>query len=399
MSKKTIDDVEVAGKQVLVRVDFNVPIDADRNITDDTRIKAALPTLWRLLERGASLVLMSHLGRPKGQHRPDLTLEPIAGLLHQLLGTSVHLAPDCVGEETRRMAGELKQGQALLLENLRFHPEEESNDPKFARDLAALGDIYVNDAFGAAHRAHASTEGITHHVGDAVSGYLMKRELQYLQEAIVDPQRPFVAILGGAKVSDKIEVVRNFLSKVDTLLIGGGMAYTFLKARGGEIGDSLVEEDALPLASDLMKEADASGGKLLLPVDVVVADAITPDAATHIVPSDAIPPGSQGLDIGPKTTEIFAQKVAAAGTVVWNGPLGVFEVEPFASGTRSMAECLERATWESGTVTIIGGGDTAAAVAQAGVAERMTHVSTGGGASLECLGGRDLPGVTALTDA
>ncbi len=399
MPKKTIDDVDVAGKCVLVRVDFNVPIDADRNITDDTRVKAALPTLWHLLEKGASLVLMSHLGRPRGQHRPDLTLAPVASLLHQLLGTSVHLAPDCIGEETRRMAADLKPGQVILLENLRFHPEEEENDPDFAGQLAGLGDLYVNDAFGAAHRAHASTEGVTHFFDEAISGYLMKKELQYLQDAIADPQRPFVAILGGAKVVDKIEVVRNLMAKVDTLLIGGGMSYTFLKARGLEIGDSLFDPASVVVAVELLRQAESSGVELLLPVDLVVAGRIVAGVDTEVVAADAIPEGLQGLDVGPETSSLFEDRASKAGTVVWNGPLGVFEVEPFANATLSMARCLERAGWESGAVTIIGGGDTAAAVAQAGVADRMTHVSTGGGASLECLAGFELPGAAALSDA
>ena len=399
MPKRTIDDIDVAGKRVLVRVDFNVPIDADRNISDDTRVKAALPTLWHLLEKGASLVLMSHLGRPRGQHRPDLTLAPVASLLHQLLGTSVHLAPDCVGEATRRMAADLKPGQVILLENLRFHPEEEENDPDFARELAALGDLYVNDAFGAAHRAHASTEGVTHFFDEAVSGYLMKKELQYLQEAIVDPQRPFVAILGGAKVADKIEVVRNLMARVDTLLIGGGMSYTFLKARGLEIGDSLFDPESVAVAGELLRQAENRDVELLLPVDYVVATRIAGGVDTEVVAADSIPEGLQGVDVGPETSALFEDRAGKAGTVVWNGPLGVFEVEPFARGTLSMARCLERAGWESGAVTIIGGGDTAAAVAQAGVADRMTHVSTGGGASLECLAGFELPGAAALTDA
>ena len=399
MPKRTIDDIDVAGRRVLVRVDFNVPIDADRNITDDTRVKAALPTLWHLLEKGASLVLMSHLGRPRGQHRPDLTLAPVASLLHQLLGTSVHLAPDCIGTETGRMAGDLKPGQVILLENLRFHPEEEDNDPDFARQLAALGDLYVNDAFGAAHRAHASTEGVTHYFDQAVSGYLMKKELQYLQDAIADPQRPFVAILGGAKVSDKIEVVRNLMSKVDTLLIGGGMSYTFLKAKGLEIGDSLFDPESVSIAGEMLSQAESSDVELLLPVDLVVAARIAAGVDTGIVAADAIPEGLQGLDVGPESSALFEDRAGKAGTVVWNGPLGVFEVEPFAKATLSMARCLERAGWESGAVTIIGGGDTAAAVAQAGVADRMTHVSTGGGASLECLAGLELPGAAALSDA
>ena len=399
MAKKTIDDVEVAGRRVLVRVDFNVPLDEDRNITDDTRIRAALPTLWHLLEKGASLVLMSHLGRPKGQPRPHLTLQPVADLLGQLLGTSVHLAPDCIGEEVASMARDLKPGQVLLLENLRFHPEEEANDADFARHLASLGDLYVNDAFGAAHRAHASTEGIAHHVSEAVSGYLMMKELQYLDEAVSDPQRPFVAILGGAKVSDKIAVIENLMEKLDVLLIGGGMAYTFFKAMGLEIGNSLLEEEAVAVAEGVLSAAEKKKGlELLLPVDCLVAERMAADAETRVVARDQIPVGWEGVDIGPETRQLFQAKVQEAGTVIWNGPLGVFEIEAFAEGTRVMAETLERATWESGVVSIIGGGDTAAAVAQAGAVAKMTHVSTGGGAALECLGGRVLPGVAALAD-
>jgi phosphoglycerate kinase len=287
----------------------------------------------------------------------------------------------------------------ILLENLRFHPEEEENDPDFARQLAGLGDLYVNDAFGAAHRAHASTEGVTHFFDEAISGYLMKRELQYLQDAIADPQRPFVAILGGAKVPDKIEVIRNLMTKVDTLLIGGGMSYTFLKARGLEIGDSLFDPESVAVAGELLSQAESSGVELLLPVDLVVAGRIAAGVDTEVVAAAAIPEGLQGLDVGPETSSLFEDRASKAGTVVWNGPLGVFEVEPFANATLSMARCLERAGWESGAVTIIGGGDTAAAVAKAGVADRMTHVSTGGGASLECLAGFELPGAAALSDA
>ena len=401
MTKKTIDDVDVSGKRVLVRVDFNVPLDGDGNIADDTRIRAALPTLWHLLEKGASLVIMSHLGRPKGQRRSDLSLQPVADLLHLLLGTSAHLAPDCIGEEAESMARDLKPGQVLLLENLRFHSEEEDNDPDFARQLAALGDLYVNDAFGAAHRAHASTEGITHYVSDAVSGYLMKKELQYLDEAVSDPPRPFAMILGGAKVSDKVEVIEHLMDKLDVLMIGGGMAYTFLKALDLEIGNSLFEEEAVPVARKVLAAVEEKKKDLefLLPVDFVVTDRIAAGAETKVVSRDQIPPDRQGADIGPETRALFQSRIREAGMVIWNGPLGVFEIEQFAEGTRSVAETLEQATWEAGVVSIIGGGDTAAAVTQAGLAAKMTHVSTGGGASLECLAGRVLPGVVALDDA
>ncbi len=398
MAKKTIDDIDVAGKRVLVRVDFNVPLDGDHNITDDARIRAALPTLWQLLEKGASLVLMSHLGRPKGQHRQGLSLGPVARVLHNHLGTSVQLAPDCVGEETAAMAADLQPGNILLLENLRFHPEEETNDADFAKELASLGDIYVNDAFGTAHRAHGSTEGITHHIGDAVAGYLMSKELKYLQETLATPARPFVAILGGAKVVDKIEVIENLLSKVDTLLIGGGMAYTFLKAQGKEIGQSLFDAETMDTAAGLMEKAKTHGVDLQLPSDCVVVQELEAGTESRVVNTDEIPADWEGVDIGPATTAEYADRVAAAGTVIWNGPLGVFEIKDFAKGTNTVAVALEQATWESGAVSIIGGGDTASAIAKAGAAQRMTHMSTGGGASLECLGGRILPGIEALAD-
>ena len=394
MAKKTIDDIDVAGKRVLVRVDFNVPLDGDANITDDNRIRAALPTLWHLLEKGASLVLMSHLGRPKGAVSPGLSLAPVASEVHGHLGTSVLLAPDCIGEETAGLARDLKPGNVLLLENLRFHGKEEGNDADFARQLADLGNgIYVNDAFGAAHRAHASTEGITHHSKENVAGYLMHKELQYLQDALREPARPFVAILGGAKVSDKIEVIEHLLDKVDVLLIGGGMAYTFLKAQGHEIGKSLLEEAAIPVAAELLKKA---GDKLTLPTDCLVTQKFAAGAETRVVSTAEIPVDWEGVDIGPETRERYAGTVTEAGTVVWNGPLGVFEIDDFATGTNAVAEALEQATWESGAVSVIGGGDTAAAVTKAGAQKRMTHISTGGGASLECLGGRVLPGVEAL---
>lgn len=399
MPRKTIDDVDVAGKRVLVRVDFNVPLDADRNIADETRVRAALPTLWHLLEKGASLVLMSHLGRPKGQRRDDLSLQPVAELLARLLGTSVEMAPDCVGDEIEALARGLKKGQVLLLENLRFYPEEEANDAAFAKQLAGLGEIYVNDAFGAAHRAHASTEGVTHHVSPCVSGYLLKKELQYLDEALADPAKPFVTVLGGAKVSDKIEVIGNLLDKLDVLIIGGGMAYTFLKAQGLEIGESLLEEERIPVAEEIMAKAEKQGVELLLPVDCVVTQKIAAGAPSKVVASDQIPADWEGVDIGPETIELFSGKINGAGTVIWNGPMGVFEVDDFAKGTNALAQVLEQTTWESGTVSIIGGGDTAAAVAKVGAAQRMTHISTGGGASLELLGGRVLPGVVALDDA
>jgi phosphoglycerate kinase len=397
MARKTIDDIDVNGKRVLVRVDFNVPLDGDGHITDDNRIRAALPTLWHLLEKGASLVLMSHMGRPKGKRREDLSLAPVAEELHGHLGTAVQLAPDCIGDETLALARGLQKGTCLLLENLRFHAEEEANDAGFARALAANGEgIYVNDAFGAAHRAHASTEGITHHTEHNVAGFLMGKELEYLQEALAEPKRPFVAILGGAKVSDKIEVIENLLGKVDQLLIGGGMAYTFLKAQGHEIGKSLLEADTVPIAADLLTKAE---GKLVLPTDCLVTQTFAAGAETKVVPVTEIPADWEGVDIGTETRAAFNKIVSEAGTVVWNGPVGVFEIDDFAQGTFDLARTLERATWESGAVSIIGGGDTAAAVAKAGAHKRMSHISTGGGASLECLGGRVLPGVDALDEA
>jgi phosphoglycerate kinase len=398
MAKKTVKDVRIAGQRVLVRVDYNVPLDDAQRITDDNRIQASLPTLNYLLEQGAALVLMSHLGRPKGKPVPAMSLAPVATRLSQVLGRPVELAPDCVGPAVERMARGLQPGQVLLLENLRFHAEEEANDPAFAAQLAALGEVYVNDAFGTAHRAHASTEGVIHHLPVAVSGFLMEKEIQYLGEAVTAPERPFVAVLGGAKISGKIEVIENLLDRVDALIIGGGMAYTFFKGMGLEIGASLLEQDAVEVGRGVMEKARQKGKELLLPVDCVVADRFAADAATQVVRRDAIPAGWQGVDIGPETCRLFGHKVASARTVVWNGPLGVFEMTPFAAGTRAVAEALAGATRDRGTLSIIGGGDTAAAIAQFGLADRMTHISTGGGASLECLGGLVLPGVAALND-
>ena len=398
MAKMSIKDAQTAGRRVLVRVDFNVPLDDAQRITDDNRIQAALPTLRYLLQQGAALVLMSHLGRPKGKRVPAMSLAPVAARLGEVLGRPVQLAPDCVGPEVERLARALQPGQVLLLENLRFHPEEEKNDTGFSGQLAALGDLYVNDAFGTAHRAHASTEGIIHHLSVAVSGLLMEKEIQYLDDAVRAPRRPFVAILGGAKVTGKIEVIDNLMDKVDALIIGGGMAYTFFKAMGLEIGDSLLEQEAVEVGRGVLEKARQRSKELLLPVDCVVADRFAADAATQVVTREAIPAGWQGLDIGPQTRRLFGDQVAAARTVVWNGPLGVFEMAPFAEGTRAVAEALAAATQEKGTMSIIGGGDTAAAIAQFGLGERMTHISTGGGASLECLGGLVLPGVAALND-
>ena len=397
MAKKTLSDIDVSGKRALVRVDFNVPLSEDQKITDDTRIRAALPTIQYLLEGGASVVLMSHLGRPKGRVVPEMSLAPTAVRLGELLNLEVGLAPDCVGSIVEERAAALEPGQVMLLENLRYKPEEEANDPDFAKALAGLGDLYVNDAFGAAHRGHASTEGIAHHVSEAVSGLLMEREITYLDETLRQPARPFVAILGGAKISGKIEVIENLLDKVDALIVGGGMSYTFFKAMGLEIGGSLLEEDRIGVARDLITRCREQNVELLLPVDVVVADRFAVDAQTQVVNRDAMPEEWEGVDIGPNTRALYSERVKGAGTVVWNGPLGVFEMEPFAQGTLGVAQALVEAT-EGGTISIIGGGDTAAAVTQMGLADGMTHISTGGGASLECMGGRILPGIVALSD-
>ncbi len=398
MAKRTVDDIDVAGKRVLVRVDFNVPLDKKTNaITDDTRMRAALPTIRLLLDRGAAVILMSHLGRPKGV-TPNLTLAPIAEHLQTLLpGVPVQFVAASVGPEAQGAAAALQPGEVLLLENLRFHPEEEANDPTFARQLAALGDLYVNDAFGTAHRAHASTEGVAHLL-PAAMGLLMGREVNIMGQALENPARPFVAILGGAKISDKMGVVENLLGKVDALLIGGGMANTFLQAQGYAIGDSLVEADKVDEARRLLEAAQARHVRLLVPTDVVIADAFSADAARQTVAVGAVPAGWRILDIGPATVAAYGQEIAAARTVVWNGPMGVFEFAPFAAGTRAVARALAQASGH-GATTIIGGGESVAAVEQAGVADQMTHISTGGGASLEFLEGRTLPGVAALPDA
>jgi len=387
--KKTIRDIDVEGKRVLVRVDFNVPLDQGK-VADDTRIRAALPTIQYLTEQGAKVILMSHLGRPKGKVKEDLRLIPVAERLADLLDRPVAMAVDCVGEEVETAVDRLRPGDVLLLENLRFHPGEEANDPGFVSRLASLGEVYVNDAFGTAHRAHASTEGVAHHL-PAVAGFLMEKELNFLSKALERPEHPFVAILGGAKISDKIAVVDNLLGKVDTLLIGGGMANTFLKAQGHQVGQSLVEEESLPLAQELL---DKAGRKLVLPVDVVVADRFDAEAQSKIVSVEEVPADWRILDIGPATVERFAQELYTAKTVVWNGTMGVAEFPRFAAGTEGIIEMLA----ESQATTIVGGGDTAAAVQQAGLAEKMTHVSTGGGASLELLEGKVLPGVAALAD-
>ncbi len=396
MDKKTIRDIDLAGKRVLVRVDFNVPLDSQQHITDDTRIRAALPTIRYLLDQGAAVILMSHLGRPDGRVVDTLRLAPVAQRLGELLGRPVEMAAESVGPAVEAQARALQPGQVLLLENLRFHKEEEKNDPGFARQLAALGEVYVNDAFGTAHRAHASTEGVTRYLPGA-AGFLMEKEINFLGSALEHPRRPFAAIIGGAKVSDKIAVLERLISMVDTLLIGGGMANTFLKAEGFEIGDSLFEASKLDVARDLIAKARQRGIKFLLPVDVVVADRFAADATYKVVSHDNVPESWRILDIGPKTIEAFREALADAQTIVWNGTLGVAEMPAFAKGTNALIEILAERT-RAGATTIIGGGDSAAAVEEAGASEKMTHVSTGGGASLEFLEGRTLPGVAALQD-
>ena len=387
MNKKTIRDVSWPGKRALVRCDFNVPLDANLQITDDTRIRAAVPTLQYLLEHGAAVILCSHLGRPKGV-QDNLRLNPVAVRLSELLGQPVIKLDDCIGPDVEAAAEAMKPCDVLLLENLRFYPEEEKNNPEFAGKLAKLADVWVNDAFGTAHRAHASTAGVASYL-PAVAGFLLEKEIAFLGEAVQNPKRPFVAILGGAKISDKIGVIENLLTKADTLLIGGGMANTFLKAKGYELGDSLVEASSLELAAQLIAKA---GDRLLVPVDVVVADAFSADARKKVTAADAVEAGWRVLDIGPQTVDLYASRIRGAKTVVWNGPMGVFEFPPFAQGTFAIARALA----DSGATTIVGGGDSVAAVEQAGLAERITHISTGGGASLEFLEGRELPGIAAL---
>jgi phosphoglycerate kinase len=391
MPKATVRDIDVKGKRVLVRVDFNVPLDNEGKITDDTRIRAALPTIKYLLEQGAKVILASHLGRPKGQRRDEFSLAPVAKRLEELLKQSVRKLDDCVGEQVEATVKSMKDRDVVLLENLRFHQEEEANGEEFAKSLAALADIYVNDAFGAAHRAHASTEGVSKFL-PGVAGFLMEKEIEVMGKALLEPVRPFVAILGGAKVKDKVGVISNLIEKVDVLIVGGGMTYTFLKAKGLEIGKSIVDPEKLDLANELMEKAKTRGVKFLLPVDVVVADKFAEDANVKVVPINEIPEDWQALDIGPETVKEFSREIADAKTVVWNGPMGVFEMKPFAEGTRGVAKALA----DSNAVTIVGGGDSAAALEEMGFTGKMTHVSTGGGASLEFLEGKVLPGVAAL---
>lgn len=400
MSKKTLANLQandVAGKRVLVRVDFNVPLDNQNNITDDTRIRAALPTIQDLIQKGAKVVLCSHFGRPKGVEE-GLRLTPVGQRLSELLGQPVLKLDDCIGESVIAQVNAMQPGQVALLENVRFYPQEEKNEPEFAKQLAAVADVYVNDAFGTAHRAHASTEGVTHYLSPSVAGFLIGKELQYLQSAIENPQRPLAAIVGGSKVSSKIGVIETLLDKVDTLLLGGGMIFTFYKARGLNVGKSLVEEDKLELARALEIKAKERGVALLLPTDVVVADAFSPDANAQTVSINQIPDGWMGLDIGPDSIKTFQEALANCKTVIWNGPMGVFEFDRFAAGTEAIAHTLAELT-PQGTCTIIGGGDSVAAVEKVGLASQMSHISTGGGASLELLEGKELPGITALDDA
>ena len=393
MNKKTIKDIDLKGKKVFVRCDFNVPMDENQNITDNTRIKAALPTIKYLLEQNCKIILASHLGRPKGEVKPEFSLKPVAKELSKLLGKEVIMANDVIGEDATTKAANLKNGEIMLLENVRFHREETDNDPEFAKKLASMAEIFVNDAFGTAHRAHASTTGIADYI-PGVAGFLIEKELKFLGNAINNPERPFVAILGGAKVSDKIGVIDSLLDKVDTLMIGGGMAYTFFKAQGYNVGNSLCEVEKTGLALEAMEKAKAKGVKLLLPIDTKVGKEFKPDTESKTVAWTEIPDGWEGFDIGEKTIEMFKNELQSAKTVIWNGPLGLFEFDQFAIGTNEIAKTLA----DLDATTIIGGGDSAAAVTKAGLADKMTHISTGGGASLEFLEGKKLPGIECLQD-
>jgi len=393
LQKKSVEDIELKGKKVIVRVDFNVPLDKEGNITDDTRIRAALPTINYILEKGATVILMSHLGRPKGEVREDMRLAPVAKRLGELLGKEVVMCRDCVGEETRKIISGMQTGDIALLENLRFHKQEEENDPDFAKELAYYADVYVNDAFGTAHRAHASTEGIAKFI-PAVAGFLMEKEIEFLGKLLYQPEKPYIAIIGGAKVSTKIGVLEKLLEKVDSLLIGGGMSYTFLKAKGFEVGKSLVETDKVNMAFELIKKADERGIQLILPLDHIVAEKIEQDTKSRTVETNSIPKDMIGVDIGPRTIKAYKKEIKRGKTVFWNGPMGVFEIEKFAKGTNQIA----RALTSSGATTVVGGGDSVAALNKLGLAEKISHVSTGGGASLEFLEGKELPGIKALQD-
>ena len=397
MNKLSIDSVNFKDKKVLVRVDFNVPLDENQNIINDIRIKASLPTINKLVDDGGKVILMSHLGRPKGERKQEFSLKPAALRLSELLGKEVKLAPDCIGEETEKLVNEMNSGDFILLENVRFHKEETDNEPEFAKQLASIGEVFVNDAFGSAHRAHASTEGVTKFIDTCAAGYLMQKELDYLGSALAEPKRPYCAILGGAKISGKIDVINNLLDKVDTLIVGGGMAFTFFKAQGKEIGKSLLEEEKLDLAKELLGKLEGSKVKFLLPVDVVVAEEFSNDSPVETVSVDNIPSNKMGLDIGKESIKLFKNELRKSKTIVWNGPMGVFEMDNFAEGTMEIAKTLAEAT-SNGAVTVIGGGDSAAAISKSGLEKQVSHVSTGGGASLEFLEGKTLPGVAALTD-
>ena len=400
MAKKTIatlTEADLTGKRVFVRCDFNVPVDSDRNITDDTRIRAALPTIQALTSKGAKVILASHFGRPKGVDEA-LRLTPVAKRLSELLGQTVVKTDDCIGDEAAAKVAAMNNGDVVLLENVRFYPEEEKNDPEFAKKLASVADLYVNDAFGTAHRAHASTEGVTKYLSPSVAGLLVEKELKFLQDAIENPKRPLAAIVGGSKVSSKIGVIETLIDKVDKIFLGGGMIFTFYKSRGMSVGSSLVEDDKLELARTLEAKAKAKGVQFLLPTDVLVADKFSAEANTQIVSVDAIPDGWMGLDIGPDSIKTFQEALADVKSVIWNGPMGVFEIDKFAKGTEAIAHTLAQLT-PTGTTTIIGGGDSVAAVEKVGLADQMSHISTGGGASLELLEGKVLPGIAALDEA
>ena len=397
MKKLTIDEVNLKNKKVLVRVDFNVPLDENQNITNDMRIRASLPTIKKIINDGGMAILMSHLGRPKGGKDPKFSMKPTAVRLGELLGKEVKFVDDCIGDEVKAVVSSMKPGDVTVLENVRFHTGETKNDPELSKELAALGDVYINDAFGSAHRAHSSTEGVTKFISVSAAGYLIKKELDYLGSALADPKRPYCAVLGGAKISGKIDVINNLFDKVDTLIIGGGMSFTFFKAMGKEIGKSLLEEEKLELAGKILNKVKNSKVKFLLPVDVIVAEEFKNESPSKAVSVDNIPVNKMGLDIGPETVKLFSDELLKSKTIVWNGPMGVFEMENFAKGTFAIANVLAEAT-KNGSITVIGGGDSAAAISKAGLEDKVSHVSTGGGASLEFLEGKTLPGVAALND-